>query len=70
MKGYKFNSNTVSDDVNKIYDSLMKAHHEAQNLYDQETDFSRNKPKQEEWQKKIADELKGMQAFAGYKKNS
>lgn len=70
MKGYKFNARTVSNDVNKIYDSLMNAHHAAQNVYDNETDYSRNKPKQEEWQKKIADELKGLQQFAGYKKPS
>ena len=70
MKAYKFNANTVSKDVNTIYDSLMNAHHEAQNLYDAETDYSRNKVKQEEWQKKIADELKDLQAFANYKKPS
>ena len=70
MKAYKFNASTVSKDVNTIYDSLMNAHHEAQNLYDSETDYSRNKVKQEEWQKKIADELKDLQAFAGYKKPS
>lgn len=70
MKAYKFNANTVSKDVNTIYDSLMNAHHEAQNLYDSETDYSRNKVKQEEWQKKIADELKSLQAFANYKKSS
>ncbi len=68
MKGYKFNARTVSNDVNKIYDSLMNAHHQAQNLYDQETDFSRNKPKQEDWQRKIADDLKVLQGFAGYRK--
>lgn len=70
MKGYKFNARTVSNDVNKIYDSLMTAHHEAQNIYDQETDYSRNKVKQEEWQKKIADELKGLQQFSNYKKSN
>jgi hypothetical protein len=70
MKAYKFNAKTVSNDVNKIYDSLMQAHHEAQNQYDNETDYSRNKVKQEEWQKKIADELKGLQAFSAYKKSS
>lgn len=68
MKAYKFNARTVGKDVNNIYDSLMAEHHAAQNLYDQETDYSRNKVKQEEWQKKIADELKSLQAFAAYKK--
>jgi hypothetical protein len=70
MKAYKFNANTVSKDVNTIYDSLMNAHHEAQNMYDSETDYSRNKVKQEEWQKKIANELKSLQAFANYRKSS
>lgn len=68
MKQYKFNARTVSEDVNKIYESLMNEHHQAQSQYDQETDYSRNKVKQEEWLKKIADDLKSLQAFAAYKK--
>jgi hypothetical protein len=70
MKAYKFNPKTVSTDVNRIYDSLMNVHHQAQNRYDLETDFSRNKVKQEEWLKKIAGELKSLQAFASYRKSS
>jgi hypothetical protein len=70
LKAYKFNAGTVSADVNKIYESMMQTHHEAQNQYDSETDYSRNRVKQEEWQKKIAEEIKGLQAFAGYKNPS
>lgn len=68
MKEYKFNAKTVSDDVNKLYDGMMKQHHEMQNTYDQETDYSRNKPKQEEWKKKILADLKNLEAFADYGK--
>jgi len=57
LKAYKFNSKTVSEDVNAIYDRVMKQHHEAQKEYDQETDFSRKKDKQEEWLGKIEKEL-------------
>jgi hypothetical protein len=68
LKGYKFNSKTVSEDVNRIYDSVMTLHHAAQSEYDKETDFSRNKEKQATWQKKIADEIQQLKAFANYSK--
>jgi hypothetical protein len=37
-----------------------------QQQYDDETDYSRNKPKQEEWFKKIESELKENKTWAGY----
>lgn len=63
LKAYKFNSRTVSDDVNAIYERVMKQHHAAQNEYDRETDFSRKKDKQEEWLGKIEKELNSLQAY-------
>lgn len=68
LKAYRFNARTVSDDVNRIYDSVMVLHHTAQNEYDKETDFSRNKDKQAIWLKKIADDLQGTKDFAAYTK--
>ncbi len=68
LKAYTFNRRTVNRDVNRIYDTLIAAHHEAQNLYDLETDFSRNREKQEAWSKKIAAELKVLDVYAGYTK--
>jgi hypothetical protein len=68
LKEYRFNAKTVSEDVNRIYDSIMTMHHAAQSEYDKETDFSRNKEKQVLWQKKIADELQQLKTFAGYSK--
>jgi hypothetical protein len=68
LKVYRFNPKTVSEDVNRIYDSVMTMHHTAQSEYDKETDFSRNKEKQVLWQKKIAEDLQQLKAFASYSK--
>lgn len=68
LKAYHFNAKTVSNDVNRIYDSVMTLHHAAQNEYDKETDFSRNKEKQTLWLKKIADDLQGLKTYAAYSK--
>lgn len=68
LKAYRFNAKTVSDDVNRIYDSVMVLHHTVQNEYDQETDFSRNKERQAIWLKKIADNLQELKMYAGYNK--
>jgi len=67
LSEYKYNEATVSADINKIYEGLMKQHHEMQSLYDQQTDHSRNNEKQEEWLKKIADALNGSMMYADYK---
>ncbi|HVK46985.1 MAG TPA: DUF922 domain-containing protein, partial [Pseudobacter sp.] len=66
MSGYKFNPVTVKDDVNNIYDRIMKVYQQEQQQYDLQTDFSRNKEKQAEWLNRIAADLKSLQAFAGY----
>lgn len=66
MKAYRFNARTVSRDVNSIYNNLMALHRQIQNEYDKETDFSRNKSKQEEWLKKIRQQLQDLAAYAGY----
>jgi len=71
LAAYHFNAQTVSKDVNDVYANLMKEHRQTQIQYDQETDYSRNKPRQAEWLKKIAADLKSLAAFANYqKKNS
>jgi hypothetical protein len=69
LKGYHFNGKTVSEDINRIYDSVMTLHHTAQSEYDKETDFSRSKEKQAIWQKKIADDILQLKAFANYSKS-
>ena len=66
LKEYKFNSKTVSDDVNRIYENTMKDHHQFQSEYDQQTDFSRKVEKQVEWLGKINNELKSLEAYRAY----
>lgn len=68
MKAYKFNPATVKDDVNDIYDRIMTVYQQHQQLYDQQTDFSRNKDMQAEWLLRITADLKLHQTFAGYGK--
>ncbi|HEX6426379.1 MAG TPA: DUF922 domain-containing protein [Niastella sp.] len=66
MKAYRFNAKTAGTDVNGLYENAMKQHRQIQIQYDNDTDYSRNKQKQEEWLKKIADDLKSLEAFANY----
>jgi hypothetical protein len=70
LTGYRFNAQTVSKDVNDAYGNMMKEHRQTQIQYDQETDYSRNRPKQAEWLKKIAADLKSLEAFASYQKKN
>ncbi len=49
MKAYHFNAKTAHSDLNKLYEDAMKQHRLQQTQYDQETDYSRNKPSQAEW---------------------
>lgn len=66
MKAYRFNAKTAGNDINQLYENTMKQHLQTQTRYDQETDYSRNKPKQDEWLKKIEGDLKSLELFAGY----
>ena len=66
MHDYRFQPKTVSKDVNEIYDSMMNQHKLAQNQYDKETDYSRNRTSQELWLKKIQQQLNEVKAFANY----
>lgn len=52
----KFTSN-AKNEVRTIYKQINFELNEYQNLYDAETDFSRNREKQLEWKNKIATEL-------------
>ncbi len=68
LKAYKYNPKTISDDINRIYQEIMTSHHQFQSAYDRETDHSRIPDKQAEWEKKINDELKALEAFKDYRK--
>lgn len=68
FRNYTFNEKTVEKDVNEIYDRIMKAHQEMQQLYDAETEHSINTREQARWLAKIAAELKALTPFAQYPK--
>tara|TARA_R110002051_G_scaffold226875_1_gene289413 strand:- start:1186 stop:1713 length:528 start_codon:yes stop_codon:yes gene_type:complete len=56
LKNKKFTSN-AKNEVRAIYKQINFELNEYQNLYDAETDFSRNREKQLEWKNKIATKL-------------
>ena len=63
---YQFNKNTFQKDLNAIYKSIIDEKEKFQQQYDDETDHSRNKPKQEEWLNKIEAELKNNKLWGAY----
>ncbi|HEU5168632.1 MAG TPA: DUF922 domain-containing protein [Chitinophagaceae bacterium] len=63
---YQFNKNTFQKDLDAIYKSIVDEKEKYQQQYDDETDYSRTKTKQEEWFKKIESELKQNKTWAGY----
>jgi hypothetical protein len=63
---YKFNKSSFQKDLDAIYQSVMDEKEKYQQQYDDETDYSRNKPKQEDWMKKIETALKQNKEWAGY----
>ena len=67
LKNYKFNAKTANKDIGDIYQKYMQEHHDMQEKYDDETNYSRNESQQQEWIKKIASTLKELESFAQYK---
>ena len=63
---YQFNRSSFQKDLDAIYKSVVDEKEKFQQQYDDETDYSRNKTKQEEWLKKIESELKQNKSWAGY----
>ena len=66
ISDYTFNKSTFKTDLDAIYRSVMDAKDKFQQQYDDETNYSINKTKQEEWLKKIETELKQHKDWAAY----
>ncbi len=66
LKSYRFSPKTANKDIGDIYQKLMHDHHEMQEEYDSETNYSRNESQQHEWQKKIEEKLKVLNEVAQY----
>ena len=63
---YQFNKSSFQKDLDAIYKSVVAEKEKFQQQYDDETDYSRIKTKQEEWLKKIEAELSQNRSWAGY----
>ena len=63
---YQFNKTTFQKDLDGIYKTVMNDKDKFQQQYDNETDYSRNKAKQEDWLKKIESELILHKIWANY----
>jgi hypothetical protein len=66
LLAYKFSRRTFRQDVNQIYDRVVKEKETFQLLYDGQTDHSRNKKVQQEWLDKIQGLLTETEPYADY----
>lgn len=68
LKNYKYNPKTVSADISALHQQVMTDQHNMQSAYDQQSDHSRNPVRQAEWDLKIQEELKALDAYKDYHK--
>lgn len=66
LSHYRLNRPTFQNDINTIYGTIVQAKEAFQETYDNETDHSRNKRKQEEWLDRIDQLLSDTQPYANY----
>lgn len=66
LDGYEFNKSTFKKDLDEIYNRVVKEKENFQQQYDDETNYSREKTKQEEWLKKIDSELNQLSDWSSY----
>lgn len=70
LKAYRLRANSVSKDINAIYQATMDELMKMQALYDQETDYSRNVIQQKAWVVKIDNYMADLQQYANYHQSS
>jgi hypothetical protein len=66
LRHYHFNKRTFKQDINSIYDNIIKEKEAFQETYDSETNHSRNKRIQREWLDRIEEMLEETEPFANY----
>lgn len=66
---YQFSKRTFRKDLDSIYTKVIKEKESFQLAYDTETDYSRNKNKQQEWLKKIEQVLEQTENYSAYNQN-
>ena len=63
---YKFNSSTARQDLQNIFLKNIQQRFGETQLYDKETNWSRNKAAQEQWNKKIKAELEALKKYSSW----
>jgi len=66
LQDYTFNRRTYKTDLTKIYQQIVDLKENMQETYDQETDHSRRKKVQAEWEARIDQMLAETQPWAAY----
>lgn len=66
LRDYKFRKRNFRQDVNEIYDRVVKEKENFQFAYDSLTDHSRNRSIQKEWLEKIQELLNETEPYADY----
>ena len=66
VAAYQFNKISFQSDLDSLYKKIIREKELFQQLYDADTDHSRNKLKQEEWLKKIATDMNDLKSWANY----
>ncbi len=66
VSDYRFNKTSFQSDLDSIYKNIVAEKDQYQQLYDIETNYSRNKVQQEEWLKKIKNDLIALKAWSDY----
>lgn len=66
MQDYRFNEKSFKQDISAIYQQIVKEKEACQERYDHETDHSRKKVRQEEWQVRIEALLEDTDGYHNY----
>lgn len=66
VSDYRFNKTNFQSDLDKIYKNIVAEKDQYQQLYDFETNYSRTRLQQEEWLKKIKNDLLALKEWSDY----
>lgn len=66
LQNYNFNRRSFKRDINEIYQAIVNEKEDFQQMYDGESDHSRNRKIQYEWLDKIQKMLNETEAYANY----
>lgn len=66
LRLYQFSSKTYKQDIANIYQQAVKEKEDLQQAYDRETNHSRNRKVQAQWEERITDMLTASEPFADY----